>query len=251
LYSFFITFCVADICGEMEVNMVIGYHEDDLLYLSGIQHMAFCERQWALIHIEQAWAENIRTVEGKHLHERTDDPFLNETRKDIRVVRAMPIISYELGLRGIADVVEFHRIKKFIEGVTVRLEKRSGWWRVYPVEYKRGRPKTDDRDVVQLCAQAMALEEMLKIKIDQGFLYYGQTRRRIEIALNSLVRDRVKDLTERMHKMFAEGKTPIAQKGKRCSLCSLIEICQPNLTLRHKSVAKYLTRMIDCEVTDH
>lgn len=230
--------------------MVSGYHEDDLLLLSGIQHVAFCERQWALIHIEQVWAENVRTIEGKHLHERTDDPFEDETRKNIRVVRAMPIVSYELGLRGVADVVEFHREEKYMEDLTIQLGNRSGWWRPYPVEYKRGRPKADDRDAVQLCTQAMSLEEMLKIKIDKGFLFYGQTRHRVEVPIDSALRERVKGLSERMHKMLSEGKTPKAQKGKHCSLCSLTEVCQPNLTMRHKSVVNYLTRMIDQEVTD-
>ena len=109
-------------------------HDEDYLFLSGIQHMAFCERQWAFIHIEQVWAENIRTIEGKHLHERTDNPFENETRNDIRVVRGMPVVSHKLGLRGIADVVEFHRMAEASEGTTVRLENRRGWWRPYPVE---------------------------------------------------------------------------------------------------------------------
>jgi len=227
------------------------YSDEDYLLLSGIQHMAFCERQWALIHIEQAWAENVRTLEGKHLHERTDDPFGDETRKDIRVVRAMPIVSNTLGLRGVADVVEFHRIQEAYEGVAVRLKKRKGWWRPYPVEYKRGRPKRDDRDAVQLCAQAMALEEMLKVVIDAGFLYYGQIRHREYIVINEALRDRVKVLSNKMHELMTAGKTPKATKGKHCSLCSLKEICQPELTIRHRSVEKYLARMVDLEVKDY
>lgn len=217
--------------------------DDDLLLLSGIQHMAFCERQWALIHIEQVWAENVRTVEGQHLHERTDDPFLDETRKNIRVVRAMPIVSYELGLRGVADVVEFMKQEKQIEGKTIQLEKRSGWWRPYPIEYKRGRPKKDDRDAVQLCAQAISLEEMFKITIEEGFLFYGQTKHRVEVCFNRLLREMVYQLSGKMHKLFSEGRTPKAQKGKHCSLCSLIELCQPDLT-NHKSVASYLDKEV-------
>lgn len=227
-----------------------GYQEDDLLLLSGIQHMAFCERQWALIHIEQVWAENVRTLEGKYLHEKADDPFENETRKDIRIVRAMPIVSYKLGLRGVADIVEFNRIEDKPEGIAVQLDNRKGWWRPYPVEYKRGRPKKDDRDAVQLCAQAIALEEMLKIRIERGFLYYGQTKHRERIVFNDVLRARVEDLATKMHKMFSEGKTPRAQKGKHCSLCSLVEYCQPNLTIRHRSVDNYLKRMLDGEETD-
>lgn len=223
------------------------YSEDDLLQLSGIQHMAFCERQWSLIHIEQAWAENSRTLEGKFLHEKADDPFKNETRSDLRIVRAMPIVSYKLGLRGVADVVEFHKVENPTEGIAVKLDKRKGWWQPFPIEYKRGRPKPDDRDAVQLCAQAVCLEEMLKISIDCGFLFYGQTKHREQIHFNHGLRTRVEELTGKMHKMFAEGKTPRAQKGKHCSLCSLIEQCQPNLTIRHRSVEAYLKRMLDWE----
>lgn len=227
------------------------YSDEDYLLLSGIQHMAFCERQWALIHIEQAWAENVHTMDGKHLHERTDNPFEDETRKNIRVVRAMPIVSNKLGLRGVADVVEFHRTEEALEGVAVRLKDRKGWWRPYPVEYKRGRPKRDDRDAVQLCAQAMALEEMLNVAIDSGFIYYGQIRRREQIVINKALRDRVKELSKKMHEMMAAGKTPKAQKCKHCSLCSLKEICQPELTIRHRSVEKYLERMVYLEVKDY
>ncbi|MEG6615832.1 CRISPR-associated protein Cas4 [Peptococcaceae bacterium 1198_IL3148] len=225
--------------------------EEDYLLLSGIQHMAFCERQWALIHIEQAWAENARTMEGKYLHERADNPFENETRKDVRVVRAMPVVSKKLGLRGVADIVEFYRTGDVLEEVTVRLKNRKGWWRPCPVEYKRGRPKRDDRDAVQLCAQAMALEEMLGVKIEFGFLYYAQTKRRVEIAINQQLRTRVEELSSKMHQMFADGKTPKAQKGKHCSLCSLKEICQPSLTIRHRSVKEYLAQMVDLEVKDY
>lgn len=230
--------------------MVNGYSEEDLLLLSGIQHMAFCERQWALIHIEQVWAENVRTIEGKHLHERADDPFEDETRKDVRIVRAMPLISYQLGLRGVADVVEFHRVENTPEGIAVRIAGRKGWWRPYPVEYKRGRPKKDDRDAVQLCAQGIALEEMLNISIDSGFLFYGQTRRREQILFNQVLRKRVNELSKKMHQLLSEGKTPTAQKGKNCVLCSLTEICQPDLTLRRRPVQEYLERMVYSEVND-
>ncbi|KGP75380.1 CRISPR-associated protein Cas4 [Desulfosporosinus sp. Tol-M] len=223
------------------------YEEDNLLLLSGIQHMAFCERQWALIHIEQVWAENSRTLEGKFLHEKADDPFKNETRSDLRIVRAMPIVSYKLGLRGVADVVEFRMVENSPEGIAVKLNKRKGWWQPFPIEYKRGRPKRDDRDAVQLCAQAICLEEMLKISIDCGFLFYGQTKRREKIYFNHVLRKRVEELAGKMQKMFVDGKTPRAHKGKHCSLCSLTEQCQPNLTIRHRSVEAYLQRMLDWE----
>ena len=224
------------------------FDEDDYLMLSGIQHMAFCERQWALIHIEQAWAENIRTVEGKHLHERADDRFADETRKNVRTVRSMPLISRSLGLRGIADVVEFHKTETEVEGVTVKLKHRNGWWRPYPVEYKRGRPKSDDRDAVQLCAQAIALEEMFCVRIECGFLYYGETKHRQQIEFTHILREHVTALSVKMHETMVEGLTPKAQKGKHCSLCSLIEICQPKLMVNHKPVKAYLERMTHLEV---
>jgi len=163
----------------------------------------------------------------------------------------MPVVSKKLGLRGIADVVEFQRTNDVLAGFTLRLKNRNGWWRPYPVEYKRGRPKSDDRDAVQLCAQAIALEEMLEISIESGFLYYGQTRHRVEIVFTQELRAHVEKLAGQMHKMMAEGKTPKAKKGKHCSLCSLKEICQPDLTIRHRSVKEYLARMVDLEVKDY
>ena len=229
----------------------MSYEDEDYLLLSGIQHMAFCERQWALIHLEQVWSENVRTIEGKYLHGRADDPFGDETRKDIRGVRAMPVISHKLRLRGVADVVEFHRMADEIKGITLRLKDRQGWWRPYPVEYKRGRPKVDDRDAVQLCAQGIALEEMLKVSIESGFVYYAQTRRRIEIAFDQELRIRVEELSRKMYQLMLEQKTPKAKKGKHCSLCSLIEICQPELTIRNRSVKKYLEEMTDLKVEDY
>jgi CRISPR-associated exonuclease Cas4 len=224
--------------------------EEDYLLLSGIQHMAFCERQWALIHLEQVWAENVRTVEGKHLHHRADDPFKDESRKTLRVVRSMPVVSQKLGLRGVADVVEFHADKERLEGINCRLENREGWWRPVPVEYKRGRPKPDDRDAVQLCAQAIALEEMLKVYIPSGFLFYGKTKHRQSVALDVSLRQHTIELSIRMHQLAREGKTPKAQKGKHCSLCSLTEHCQPYWMLRHRPVKNYLEQMCHVEVDE-
>ncbi|XFO65529.1 hypothetical protein SPSIL_016580 [Sporomusa silvacetica DSM 10669] len=216
--------------------------------LSGIQHMAFCERQWALIHIEQVWAENVRTVEGQNLHERADDPFADESRKTLRIIRSMPLVSHKLGLRGIADVVEFHQSKDFTEGETCQLQGRKGWWRPLPVEYKRGRPKPDDRDAVQLCAQAMALEEMMQVSIASGCIFYGETKHRETVAFDMRLRQYTAELAARMQQLVREGKTPRAKRGKRCSQCSLIEKCQPYWMLRHRSVENYLERMCSMEV---
>jgi len=205
--------------------------------------MAFCERQWALIHIEQAWAENVRTVEGHQLHERVDDPNQDETRGDRLIIRAMPIISRRLGLQGVADVVEFLRSENSSENTCI-LPERNGNWIPYPIEYKRGNPKPDDRDAVQLCAQAMALEEMLHVEVTEGALFYGQIRRREKVLLDSSLREKTMSLSQKMHLMWDEGKTPSAIKGKHCNLCSLIEICQPQISSSHKSVKKYIDSML-------
>lgn len=218
---------------------------DNFLLISGIQHIAFCERQWALIHIEQIWAENVRTVEGKQLHERVDDRWHDESRKNIRVVRSMPLISKRLRLQGVADVVEFHQSDTNIVGETCKLDKRRGWWQPVPVEYKRGRAKQDDCDAVQLCAQAMALEEMLGVFVPYGYLFYGQTKRRQKVVINENLRQRTMDLATRMYFLFDAGITPGARKGKHCAQCSLLEDCQPDLASKNRSVASYIKRM--CE----
>src|SRR6056297_921574 len=128
---------------------MMEYKEDDFLLLSGIQHFFFCKRQWALIHIEQQWAENIRTTDGKHVHEKVDDPYIVETRGTLIITRSMPVSSRNLGLFGIADVVEFRKNKR----AGIPLKGKSGLWVPVPVEYKRGKKKNDERDEVQLCAQ--------------------------------------------------------------------------------------------------
>lgn len=216
------------------------YSDEDLLMLSGIQHYYFCQRQWALIHIERQWKENVRTIEGKHIHERVDDPFIVETRGDIVIARSVPLISYTLGLYGIADVVEF--VKSTSIGVV--LDDRDGLWTPVPVEYKRGKPKTDQRDEVQLCAQAICLEEMLATKIDKGYLYYNTIRRRTEVVLDQELRDTVQSLADKMHEDFLEGYTPKASPGKHCGLCSMIELCQPKLSSKAKKVQEYIAKVV-------
>ena len=150
--------------------MITIKKEEELLALSGLQHLAFCERQWALIHLEGLWAENRPTMEGRFLHERVNDPFFDESRGEVLITRSVPLVSYQLGVFGIADVVEFYPTTDTRVGV--ELPTRTGLWRPAPVEYKRGYPKPDDRDLVQLCAQAICLEEMLGIAVDMGYMYY-------------------------------------------------------------------------------
>ena len=210
------------------------YEEDDLLLLSGIQHFAFCERQWGLIHVENQWFENVRTVEGKNLHQRVDDPYFTETRGDVKVVRSVPLVSKTLGLYGVADVIELQKVPEDNSGVRYSI-----------VEYKRGSPKPDDRDEVQLCAQAICLEEMLAIALDYGYLYYGETKHRHKVEFNETLRTRVKDLAERMHNLFAKGETPQPVKDKRCKNCSMADICVPELAKGNNKTEKYLNSVFD------
>lgn len=218
------------------------YQEEDLLPLSGIQHMAFCERQWALIHVERQWEENRHTVEGKHLHQRVDDPEFVETRRDTLTLRAFPLASYQLGLIGVADVVELVGTDDEAKGVAVR--GHSGIWEVYPVEYKRGKPKMDERDEVQLCAQAICLEEMLNTSIECGYLYYGETRHREKVMLTSELREHTRKLAEKMHTLYHSQVTPRAENKKNCRLCSLVDLCMPNLTVKNLSAVKYMERQL-------
>ena len=184
-----------------------GYDEESLLPLSGIQHIAFCERQWALIHVEQQWLDNVRTVEGHLMHERAHDSSLYEDDGDHIIARAVPIVSRKLGLSGQADVVEFWPMGDGV-GKGVSLLGHEGTWLPKPVEYKRGKPKPGDCDQVQLCAQAMCLEEMLGAEIPTADLYYGQTRRRQRVRLDGILRRRVEELAARMHSLFDAGITP-------------------------------------------
>lgn len=213
------------------------FSESDLLPLSGLQHLAYCERQWALIHLEQVWAENRFTAEGRHLHERSDSG-TRESRPEVRIARGLPIQSLRLGLIGRADVVEFHRIA---EGAGVRLSDARGQWRPYPVEYKRGQKKRGNFDRVQLCAQALCLEEMLGLTIAEGALFYGQTRRREIIAFEPALRAETELLASRMHALHRERRTPVVTyESKRCDRCSLIDRCMPKVTGVAPSVENYL-----------
>jgi CRISPR-associated exonuclease Cas4 len=220
--------------------MKSDYAPDDLLPLSGIQHFLFCRRQWALIHIEQQWKDNVLTVEGKLLHKRTDDPFFTETRKGVVTARAVPIASYRLGLVGVCDVVEFTASP---EGV--RLPGREGLYLPAPVEYKRGREKSDPCDEAQLCAQAMCLEEMLVVAIPTGYLYYGETRRRVEVALTAELRQLVGEMSEEMHAYFQRGYTPRVKTSKACRSCSLADICLPKLQENAVPASQYIRQQIE------
>ena len=214
------------------------YSEDDLLPLSGLQHLVFCERQWALIHIEQVWAENRLTAQGSVLHERAHEGG-GESRPGLRVARGLRLRSLRLGLSGQADVVEFHAA---LEGV--RIAGAEGWWRPFPVEYKRGRPKPDHCDEVQLCAQALCLEEMFGTTIARGALFYGEARRRTEVFFTESLRGRTESLAARMHDLYRGAATPPAVYEPKCDSCSLIARCLPRLLAKAPGVARYLARAL-------
>ncbi len=206
----------------------VMYTEDDLLQLSALQHLLFCERQCALIHIEQAWEENRLTAEGRVLHERVHESG-DESRGSVRIVRGLRLRSLRLGLAGMADVVEFRR-------VDLKSQKTP-----FPVEYKRGKPKPDDCDLVQLCAQAICLEEMLNCEIPAGALFYGKTRRRLEVEFTEELRLKTAATAERLHKLVEAGVTPPAVYEKKCKACSLFSLCMPE---NKKSATQYLNSVI-------
>jgi CRISPR-associated exonuclease Cas4 len=220
------------------------YNDEELLMLSGIQHVTFCERQWALIHIEQKWIENQRTVEGHHLHERVDDPFERDSRGDVITLRSISVVSYSLGLYGVADLVE---LQKTEEDAGYRFPNHPGCWKLYPIEYKRGKPKSDERDEVQLCAQAMCLEEMYGYQINKGAFFYGETRHRLELLFTEELRNKVRYLAERMHYLFSNGITPNAEYKSSCHSCSLFNLCLPKEVRFDNSVNLYLNSMFNNE----
>jgi len=209
--------------------------------LSGIQHFAFCRRQWALIHIEQLWDENLHTVEGNLLHENCHDPYFSESRKDVLISRSMPIFSRSLGVSGECDIVEF---RKSTDGIS--LHRKDGLYTVYPVEYKHGEPKDSDIDILQLAAQAVCLEEMLGCEISNGAIFYGKTKRRQKVDLTSELKEQVMCLFAEMHSCFQRGYIPKVKPTKSCNACSLKNLCLPKLC-KMKSVKEYLEQNLGTE----
>ncbi len=198
----------------------MSYKEEDLIQLSGIQHFAFCPRQFALAYIELQWKENVFTTEGKILHEKVDDPLLKDSRESIIIWRSVNLISYRLGFTGRADVI--------------------GKWLPYPVEYKRGKPKPDERDEVQLCAQAICMEEMFKTSLEEGCVFYGEVRRRTIVRFTNELRNQVTSYAEEMHRLFKEAITPLPVFKPHCKSCSLFDICLPQNIKSKCSVNNYL-----------
>ena len=216
-----------------------AWPEEEILQLSGLQHFAFCRRQWALIHIEGLWRESLRTVEGDLFHHRAHDGQQREKRGDTLILRGLSVFSRTLGLSGTCDVVEFHASPN---GVPLRGE--AGCWQPYPVEYKRGKPKEHDADRLQLCAQAMCLEEMLCCDIPEGALFYGEPRRRTPVTFTEALRQSVRDSVAEMHGLYHRGYTPQVRSTKACGACSLKDECLPGLNRRGK-VEHYLRQAME------
>ena len=215
------------------------YLEEDFLQLSGLQHFAFCRRQWALIHIEKLWAENYRTVDGALMHDKAHDASFYESRGDRCIMRGISIHSASLGISGQCDVVEFRQSR---DGI--RLDGKEGLWQPYPVEYKRGEPKADDSDMLQLGAQAMCLAEMLCCEIPEGALYYGRTRQREKVKFTSGMREKVREMLLEMHDDYRRGYTPRVKASKACNACSLKEHCLPKM-MKSGSVKDYLRSAVE------
>ena len=218
------------------------FEDDDLLMLSGIQHFAFCPRQWGLIHIEQQWQENHLTVEGRWLHRKVDDPHAIERNKNMVHLRSVALVSHKLGFRGIADLLELTAAQDQHDN-TIEVPKYPGKWTVYPIEYKHGKPKPDEVDEVQLCAQAMCLEEMYGIVIQEGAFFYEAIRRRFPVVFTSELREQVKHYSAMMHEIFDAGITPLAEYHGFCCSCSLNDKCFVNSMKRATSVNHYLKQM--------
>lgn len=205
--------------------------EENLIQLSALQHYVFCQRQCALIHIEQLWDENRATAEGRIMHERVHEQD-RELRGNVRIEYGLPLRSLKLGVSGKADVVEFHRTSKEIR-------------QPFPVEYKRGKPKLDHCDLIQLCAQAICLEEMMSIPVPKGAIFYGRTRRRLDVTFDEKLRGETEEAAKGAHQLIKSGKTPLPVYEKRCESCSLIHECLPKTIEKGTSVSRYLTRMMN------
>ncbi|TDF99836.1 CRISPR-associated protein Cas4 [Paenibacillus piri] len=213
---------------------MVNKEDDEYLMLSGIQHFQFCKRQWAFIHIEQQWEENVKTIEGEHLHRNADQPFAREKRGDKLIVRAMPVKSEHLNISGICDVVEFIRDDSGVE-----INGAEGKYVAYPVEYKRGKPKMSDEDILQLAAQAICLEEMLLCNIHTGYMFYNEIKHRVEVSLTREIKNKVQSVVAEMQDYYKRRYTPKVKTGTFCRSCSLQHICLPEL-MNKRTVKSYI-----------
>jgi len=220
----------------------MNFSEDDFLPISALQHFAFCPRQCALIHFEMLWDENRLTAEGRSMHDKAHES-QGDSRPGIRIVRSLRLHSFRLGLVGQADIVEFHELPDSSVGGVLLEGSRKQWW-PFPIEYKRGSPKTKHCDIIQLCAQAICLEEMLGVKIEKGALFYGKPRRRYEVAFHDKLRRETENMVARLHEFFNAMETPKAEYEKKCNSCSLFARCMPKVTGIKKNIQRYFQNAI-------
>ncbi|TVL97825.1 MAG: CRISPR-associated protein Cas4 [Candidatus Brocadia sp. WS118] len=214
------------------------YSEDDLIPVSALADFTFCERRAALHFIENVWEDNVFTAEGTILHDRVDDASASEVRGNVRITHSVWLRSLVLGLVGKADVVEFHKT----EANGVKIEGISGLWLPFPVEYKRGYLRHELSFAIQLCAQALCLEEMLGGNIPSGAIFYGKTRRRMDVTFDNTLRTKTQDTAKKVHELFESGITPKAEYSKKCEKCSLVELCLPKLSNKASS---YLLKVLE------
>lgn len=218
--------------------MTMIYSEDDLIPISALADFVFCERRAALHFIERVWEDNVFTAEGTILHERIDDAAASEVRGSVRIARSVWLRSLVLGVVGKADVVEFHKT----EASGVKLEGISGLWLPFPVEYKRGHLRHEHSFEIQLCAQALCLEEMLGGHIPVSAIFYGKTRRRMDIVFDEKLRLETEDAARKVHELIESGMTPKAEYSIKCKKCSLYELCMPKVS---RKVSSYIMKVVE------
>lgn len=217
--------------------------ETDYLLISGIQHFSFCRRQWALIHIEQQWSENVLTAEGRLIHQRVHNVDANDIRDGVRTMRGLRVKSEQYHITGTCDAVEF---LPATEGIS--LYGVNGFWHVQPVEYKRGHSKTSDCDRLQLAAQALCLKEMFSCRINEAAIFYHETRRRESVSITEELREKLSDMLREMYGYFLRGYTPKVKLKKGCDNCSLRDICLPELLhSKTQSVVEYINSKLNDE----
>lgn len=212
--------------------------EDNYLLLSGIQHFVFCRRQWALIHIEQLWSENYYTIDGQIKHKKVDNASGLELKEGVRILRSLPVVSHKLKIQGKCDVVELQP-----DDNGYYFSKYNKKYKVFPIEYKRGKPKTDLSDTMQLLAQAMCLEEMMGLTIDEGACFYFETRRRENIVFTNELRMKLKEMLDEMNNYYNRKYTPKVRKSNKCNSCSLRDLCMPELD-GTMTVSKYIEKRL-------
>ncbi len=224
------------------------FTQDQLLPISALQHLQFCPRQWGLIHLEQIWSDNALTAQGNMMHSKVHNN-QSESRDDLRIARGLRICSFRLGLIGQADVVEFHKVSsgELSDNNAIRLSGVEGYWQPFPVEYKRGKLKKGNCDNVQLCAQVLCLEEMLKVYIPQAAFFYGRPRKRYQVIIDEPLRQLTKNLVSKMRRLTEAGITPTVKYSKKCDKCSLLNQCMPRITGIEKKVTAYIKKNIQNE----